>query len=81
MYGYYIEDIALEIEFLWQLSRISPLYYLELVSMRRLAAMIMRHGGDLSHPMLCQKNRRVDELYLTACKNIGLLPFEFLTNN
>lgn len=76
MYGYYIEDIALEIEFLRQLSRISPLYYLELDSMRRLAAMIMRHGGSFSHPMLCEKNRRVDTLYLTACKHMGLLPLE-----
>ena len=81
MQDYYMQDAASEIEFLQQLSLISPLYYHELNSLHRLAAMIARHGGDLSHPMLCQKNRRVDELYLTACKNIGLLPFEFLTNN
>ena len=76
MCDYRMEDIALEIEFLWQLSRISPLYYLELDSMRRLAAMIMRHGGSFSHPMLCEKNRRVDTLYLTACKHMGLLPLK-----
>ena len=81
MQDYYIEDAALEIEFLHELSHLSPLYCYELNKLRHLAAMIMRHGGDLSHPMLCEKNRRVDELYLTACKNIGLLPFEFLTNN
>ena len=76
MYGYYIEDIALEIEFLRQLSHISPLYYLELNGLRHLAAMISRHGGDFSHPMLCKKNRRVDTLYLTACKHTGLLPLK-----
>ena len=76
MCDYRMEDIALEIEFLWQLSRVSPLYYLELDSMRRLAAMIMRHGGIFSHPMLCEKNRRVDTLYLTACKHMGLLPLK-----
>lgn len=81
MYPYYIKNAVLDIQFIQQLSLVSPLYYHELNSLHRLAAMIARHGGDLSHPMLCQKNRRVDELYLTACKNIGLLPFEFLTNN
>lgn len=77
MQDYYMEDAASEIEFLQQLSLVSPLYYHELNSLHRLAAMIARHGGDFSHPMLCEKNRRVDALYLAACKNMGLLPFEF----
>lgn len=76
MYPYYIENAVLDIQFIHQLSLVSPLYYHELNSLHRLAAMIARHGGDLSHPMLCEKNRRVDVLYLTARKNIGLLPFE-----
>ena len=76
MYSYYIEDAVLDIQFIQQLSLVCPLYHYELNKLRHLAAMIIRHGGDLSHPMLCEKNRRVDALYLTACKNIGLLPFE-----
>ena len=81
MQSYHMDNMAVEIEFLRQLSSVCPLYCYELNKLRHLAAMIIRHGGDLSHPMLCEKNRRVDALYLTACKNIGLLPFEFLTNN
>ena len=76
MQSYHMDNMAVEIEFLRQLSSVCPLYFYELNKLRHLAAMIMRHGGDLSHPMLCKKNRRVDVLYLTACKNIGLLPFE-----
>jgi len=76
MQSYHMEKMAMEIEFLRKLSFVSPLYYYELNSMRHLAAMIIRNGGDLSHPMLCEKNHRVDVLYLTACKNMGLLPLE-----
>ena len=77
MQSYHMDNMTMEIEFLRKLSSVCPLYCYELNKLRHLVAMIMRHGGDLSHPMLCEKNRRVDALYLAACKNMGLLPFEF----
>ncbi len=55
MQNYHIEDMVMEIEFLRRLSSVCPLYYYEQNSLRRLAAMIMRHGGSFSHPMLCEK--------------------------
>ena len=76
MQSYHMENMAMEIEFMRKLSSVCPLYFYELKKLRHLAAMIIRHGGDLSHPMLCEKNRRVDVLCLTACKNMGLLPLE-----
>jgi len=70
-----MEYVIFEIEAQRQIHRCCPLYDYEVSKIKTLAAMIARHGGNYSHPMLCEKNRRIDYLTMIAYKNTERLPF------
>ena len=67
----------LDIEATYYLRRSYWRYDFELYRLEEMGRKIFACGGSLSSPALCAQNKLVDELYLTACKNMGLLPIEF----
>ncbi len=67
-----LKSATAEIESLRRLHRCCPLLDYEINKLNSLAKMLMRHGGDFSHPMLCEKSRKIDELTLIACRSYWL---------